>query len=249
MVRRFDGLVACALLLALAAAGCSRGKPAHGHAAARSPVPAAQATGPAVVDSVTFDARFSTIDNDDDGQIDFGEYAASATGRFVTMDLDGNGLVTPEEMDAHRAALGRRSTLTSAQVIQPVDSDGDGKLAQWENETIARRLFDTIDSNHDDVLSRQEARAHASLLDATDSPPAQPASPELRAAQPARSRGMTRVVSHANAAHPAASNCDGCARMCGTRIACVRRTCRRQRRPGPRALRRRLARIPSGATP
>ncbi|WP_166212861.1 hypothetical protein [Cognatiluteimonas telluris] len=168
MVRRMDGVVACALLLALVATGCNR-KPAPGrHAAARAPVPATQPLGTAAVDSVTFDTRFSTMDNDDDGQIDFGEYAASATGRFVTMDLDGNGLVTPAEMDAHRAALGRRSKLTSAQVIQPVDSDGDGKLAQWENETIARRLFDTIDSNHDEVLSKQEARAHAALLDATE---------------------------------------------------------------------------------
>ena len=154
--------------LALCAAACQR----HGHAPPPQGSPAthaavvADASGPR--DSVTFNARFTTLDDDDDGRIDFGEYAASATGKFVTMDIDGNGLVTTAEMDAHRAALGRMSRVSSADVIKPVDGDGDGMLAQWENETIARRLFDTIDRNHDGVLTKDEARAQATLLDANE---------------------------------------------------------------------------------
>ena len=118
-----------------------------------------------VRDSVTFNARFTTLDDDDDGHIDFGEYAASATGKFVTMDSDGNGLVTPAEMDAHRAALGRPSRVSSADVIKPVDSDGDGMLAQWENEAIARREFDALDTDHDGYISRAEARAQQRLFE------------------------------------------------------------------------------------
>ena len=118
-----------------------------------------------VRDSVTFNARFTTLDDDDDGHIDFGEYAANATGKFVTMDSDGNGLVTPAEMDAHRAALGRVSHLSSAAVIKPVDSDGDGMLAQWENEAIARREFDTLDRDHDGFITRAEARAQPRLFE------------------------------------------------------------------------------------
>jgi Ca2+-binding EF-hand superfamily protein len=153
------------LALALCAAGCKR----HGHA----PLPqGSAATHAAVVadesgprDSVTFNARFTTLDDDDDGRIDFGEYAASATGQFVTMDGDGNGLVTPAEMDAHRAALGRIAKVSSADVIKPVDSDGDGMLAQWENEAIARREFDALDSDHDGYISRAEARAQRQLFE------------------------------------------------------------------------------------
>jgi Ca2+-binding EF-hand superfamily protein len=118
-----------------------------------------------VRDSVTFNSRFTTLDDDDDGHIDFGEYAARSTGKFVTMDSDGNGLVTPAEMDAHRAALGRPSRVSSADVIKPVDSDGDGMLAQWENEAIARREFDALDTDHDGYISRAEARAQQRLFE------------------------------------------------------------------------------------
>jgi len=153
------------LALVLGATACQR----HGHA----PLPTgATATHAAVVadesdprDSVTFNARFTTLDDDDDGRIDFGEYAASATGQFVTMDRDGNGLVTPAEMDAHRASLGRIARVPSVQVIKAVDSDGDGMLAQWENEAIARREFDALDANHDGFISRAEARAHRQLFE------------------------------------------------------------------------------------
>jgi len=149
-----------ALLAALlSAVACQR----HGHGSAPR---LSQATHAAVLadesgarDSITFNARFTTLDDDDDGRIDFGEYAASATGKFVTMDIDGNGLVTPAEMDARRAALGRMTKVASADVIRPVDSDGDGMLAQWENEAIARREFDGLDRDHDGFITRDEARA------------------------------------------------------------------------------------------
>jgi Ca2+-binding EF-hand superfamily protein len=158
MVGKAAGMVAL-LALACAAAGCRR----HGHGAVP---PVAAGTHAAVLadesaprDSITFNARFTTLDDDDDGRIDFGEYAASATGKFVTMDIDGNGLVTPAEMDARRAALGRMTKVASADVIRPVDSDGDGMLAQWENEAIARREFDALDRDHDGFITRDEARA------------------------------------------------------------------------------------------
>ena len=153
------------LAVALCATACQR----HGHAPPQQAVAASHA---AVVadesaphDSVTFNARFTTLDDDDDGRIDFGEYAASATGQFVTMDRDGNGLVTPAEMDAHRAALGRIAKVPSADVIKPVDGDGDGMLAQWENEAIARREVDALDSDHDGYISRAEARAQRTLFE------------------------------------------------------------------------------------
>jgi len=153
------------LALALCVAACQR----HGHA---PPPRASMATHAAVVadesgarDSVTFNARFTTLDDDDDGRIDFGEYAANATGKFVTMDIDGNGLVTPAEMDARRAALGRAPRIASVDVIKSVDSDGDGMLAQWENEAIARREFDALDSDHDGFISRAEARTQQRLFE------------------------------------------------------------------------------------
>lgn len=153
------------LAVLLSASACQR----RGHGATPHPSKATQA---AVVadesgahDSVTFNARFTTLDDDDDGRIDFGEYAASATGKFVTMDIDGNGLVTPAEMDARRVALGRMSKVSSADVIKPVDSDGDGMLAQWENEAIARREFDALDGDHDGYISRAEARAQQRLFE------------------------------------------------------------------------------------
>lgn len=159
-------LMSVVLLAALlAASGCQR----HEHAATPHLSPATHAAVVAdesgVRDSVTFNARFTTLDDDDDGHIDFGEYAANATGKFVTMDSDGNGLVTPAEMDAHRAALGRISRVPAVDVIKPVDSDGDGMLAQWENEAIARREFDALDGDHDGFISRAEARAQERLFE------------------------------------------------------------------------------------
>jgi len=158
---------ATVMLLAalLSVGGCQR----RPHAAVPRVSPATHAAVVAdesgVRDSVTFNARFTTLDDDDDGHIDFGEYAANATGKFVTMDSDGNGLVTAAEMDAHRAALGRVSRVPAADVIKPVDSDGDGMLAQWENEAIARREFDALDTDHDGVISRAEARAQQRLFE------------------------------------------------------------------------------------
>jgi Ca2+-binding EF-hand superfamily protein len=163
------GIRGVVVLLALAACvgGCERREHRNGAVA-----PEVASTHAAVIadesgarDSVTFNARFTTLDDDDDGRVDFGEYAASATGKFVTMDIDGNGLVTPAEMDARHAALGRTPPIASVEVIKSVDTDGDGMLAQWENEAIARREFDALDSDHDGFISRAEARAQQRLFE------------------------------------------------------------------------------------
>jgi Ca2+-binding EF-hand superfamily protein len=36
-------------------------------------------------------------------------------------------------------------------------------LAQWENEAIARREFDALDTDHDGFISRAEAQANPTL--------------------------------------------------------------------------------------
>ncbi|MCE8526142.1 EF-hand domain-containing protein [Ruegeria pomeroyi] len=76
---------------------------------------------------------------------------------FSEIDADGDGKITPEEMQGHRAAM-----FTGA------DSDGDGKLSQAELEAQAMAhakarvawMLERHDANKDGALSQDEMPKH-----------------------------------------------------------------------------------------
>ena len=78
---------------------------------------------------------------------------------FATMDANGDGSVTVEEMDASQVAMGGDTRMTSADKIKVVDTDSDGALTREEHEQGARTMFDQMDANHDGSLTQSELQA------------------------------------------------------------------------------------------
>lgn len=129
------------------------------------------------------DQMFMRMDTNGDGKISPAEHATAAKNMFDVMDANHDGKVTAAEMTAaHDKVVGAKAEpakadkaarsakesgheLSAAEKIKAVDADGDGVLTAAEHAAGSQRMFDTMDTDHDRALSKNELReGHARML-------------------------------------------------------------------------------------
>jgi Ca2+-binding EF-hand superfamily protein len=109
------------------------------------------------------------MDGNGDGMISAAEHATGARQMFAKMDADHDGRVTASEMDAMHAQMKPADTagptMSSAEKIKTIDTNGDGVLTASEHEAGARAMFAKMDANGDGSLSAEEIRSgHERLM-------------------------------------------------------------------------------------
>lgn len=111
---------------------------------------------------------FKSMDANGDGRVSFAEHTAAVKRMFDAMDANHDGKVTAAEMDgAFEKVNGRKPAAgdkSAAEKIKAGDANGDGVLTAGEHETLAKRMFQSMDKNGDGYLSPAEFEAgHAAL--------------------------------------------------------------------------------------
>lgn len=104
---------------------------------------------------------FATLDTDGNGEITLQEMQASAQARFGEVDVDGDGFVTQEELAAH--ARGNAED-RAERMLQRRDANDDGKLSieEMAGRRDPSRFFDRMDADNSGGISEaefEEARA------------------------------------------------------------------------------------------
>lgn len=101
--------------------------------------------------------RFSQIDVNSDGQITPEEMQAQAIARFTAADTDGDGALTAQEMAA--AAQGKRKE----RLLKRFDKDGDGSISGAELDAVGEgkmgKRFDRIDADNNGSVTLEEMQA------------------------------------------------------------------------------------------
>lgn len=100
---------------------------------------------------------FATLDLNGDGALTLEEMQSRGQARFAEMDANGDGALSAEELSAAAAA---RAADRAAMMISRFDDDGDGLLQQEEMPTRAEnraaRMFDSVDADGDGTISAEE---------------------------------------------------------------------------------------------
>ncbi|MES1158237.1 MAG: hypothetical protein ABUL67_03960 [Haliangium ochraceum] len=117
-------------------------------------------------------AEFQMMDKNGDGKISEAEHAAGARRMFEMMDANKDGKVNALEMEtAHARVTGHKvdkknaATMSAAQKIKVVDTDGDGVLTTEEHAAGSKLMFEKMDTDQDGALTRSELEAgHAKLM-------------------------------------------------------------------------------------
>jgi len=116
--------------------------------------------GAAYAENHTGRVGFLTLDRDGSGGLTLEELQAHAEARFTRLDADGSGGVTADELVAAARA---RADDRAARMIARLDDDGDGILQMDEmprrvggDDDRAARMFDRVDANQDGEISQDE---------------------------------------------------------------------------------------------
>lgn len=98
---------------------------------------------------------FEEIDLNGDGEVTREEMTRHRQARFASADTDGDGKLSPAEMEA--AAMERMKARV-ANMIERFDTDGDGFLSADEMPRPKRgdRMFDRVDADDNGSISREE---------------------------------------------------------------------------------------------
>ncbi len=101
---------------------------------------------------------FATMDANGDGQITADEIEARKAAKFAELDTDGDGEVSLEEFTAHHEGRGGDR---AEKMIKLLDADGSGGLSQEElenrkNISRSQAMIAFLDENGDGQISEEE---------------------------------------------------------------------------------------------
>lgn len=101
---------------------------------------------------------FATLDADGNGTITLEELENAGASHFAGMDTDGNGGLSAEELAAAQAA---QMADRAARMIERMDENEDGELQADEMKSHGRgdnveHMFDHMDENEDGAISQEE---------------------------------------------------------------------------------------------
>lgn len=108
---------------------------------------------------------FADLDANGDGALTPEEIQAFGTARFSDSDTNGDGELSAEEMNAAiLAKIERHNAERTARMIERLDQDGNGTLSQAEMEARmkaphAQRMFEKLDADADGTISAEEYAA------------------------------------------------------------------------------------------
>ena len=113
---------------------------------------------PAPATPSPIERRFDDMDRDGDGRVTADEHATAMQALFADLDDDDNGQLSTAEMDA---AFGPQQdgTVSSADRIRPMDTNGDGTLSTEEHRRGMEGQFLRHDANRDDGLDLAEMKS------------------------------------------------------------------------------------------
>lgn len=105
---------------------------------------------------------FAAVDTNSDGKVTPEELDAFKAAEFAKIDTDGNGTVSAAELAAHmEAERATRMTRQLERMIDARDGDGDGLLSAEEMAAGPRQgtIFDHLDTDGDGAISQAELEA------------------------------------------------------------------------------------------
>jgi len=116
------------------------------------------AAGAAQADNHRERPDFATLDLNGDGSLSLEEMQAQGQARFTSVDANGDGGLSAEELIA---AAGERASDRAAKMIERNDENGDGVLQLDEmprrgGGDRAERMFERVDADGDGALSQEE---------------------------------------------------------------------------------------------
>ena len=102
------------------------------------------------------------FDTNKSGSISAEEFITARTSHFDTVDADGDGELTRDELVARmeRRKLERRAD----RMIRRMDLNGDGKVTKAETENRARKRFALMDRDDSGALEQGEVRKAARMM-------------------------------------------------------------------------------------
>lgn len=106
------------------------------------------------------DGKRPKFDLNGDGVVTTDEMVQHRTAMFAKSDLDGDGFVTQQEIEQFKAQMReKRAAASKGKYFAKIDTDGDGKISAEESRTHAEGMAGKLDSNSDGEISRDEFRA------------------------------------------------------------------------------------------
>jgi len=113
---------------------------------------------------------FATLDTNGDGQISMEELAAQGAARFAAADTNSDGALSEDELLARATARNQeRAAKMVERMLAHLDENDDGLIQQSElpdpNATRAERRFSRADADENGTLSEEEFEAAGARAD------------------------------------------------------------------------------------
>lgn len=94
------------------------------------------------------------VDADKSGSISLEEFSNIGTGKMISADADGDGILSADEIHAEMEA--ERKRRLQERMTRRLDIDGDGTVTVAELKDMQAKRFAVLDKNSDGLLSEDE---------------------------------------------------------------------------------------------